>query len=185
MSLWSSRYCCYASSSRGGDRRMELFRIVGFLQRPTQRPRNCRTRSDSSIFARCANKCYGNARNNLVLPSLSGDTVAINAAVDLSAYFTTDKDGVVRPQGTGWDIGFMRLPMTVSQHLQRVWLQQFINLKAHQFEFPVKRPTRCALLFLLTRRRPRIILSLLTWGFAFFAAASLQDLPVFPFSRMV
>jgi hypothetical protein len=30
---------------------------------------------------------------------------AINKGVDLSTYFQTDKDGVLRPQGAGWDIG--------------------------------------------------------------------------------
>ncbi|MCX8089447.1 MAG: hypothetical protein N3I86_00710 [Verrucomicrobiae bacterium] len=33
------------------------------------------------------------------------DTAARDAGVNLSAYFSTDKDGVVRPQGAGWDIG--------------------------------------------------------------------------------
>ena len=33
------------------------------------------------------------------------DSVAKDAGVDLSAYFNTDKDGVNRPQGAGWDIG--------------------------------------------------------------------------------
>jgi hypothetical protein len=35
----------------------------------------------------------------------STDTVAIDAGVDLSAYFTTDKDGTIRPQGSAWDTG--------------------------------------------------------------------------------
>ncbi len=33
------------------------------------------------------------------------DSVARDAGLDLSAYFTSDKDGVIRPQGSGWDIG--------------------------------------------------------------------------------
>jgi hypothetical protein len=33
------------------------------------------------------------------------DTVAKDAGLSLSNYFTTDKDGVSRPQGAGWDIG--------------------------------------------------------------------------------
>ena len=37
---------------------------------------------------------------------LSGsDSVARDAGLDLSAYFTSDKGGVIRPQGSGWDIG--------------------------------------------------------------------------------
>ena len=43
------------------------------------------------------------AGNNL---HLSGsDTAAVNAGVQLSSYFGTDKDGILRPQGPGWDIG--------------------------------------------------------------------------------
>jgi hypothetical protein len=33
------------------------------------------------------------------------DTVAKDKGVSLSSYFTTDKDGVARPQGPAWDIG--------------------------------------------------------------------------------
>jgi hypothetical protein len=33
------------------------------------------------------------------------DSVALDAGLDLSAYFSGDKDGVIRPQGSGWDIG--------------------------------------------------------------------------------
>ena len=29
----------------------------------------------------------------------------IDAGTDLSAYFTTNKDGTTRPQGSAWDIG--------------------------------------------------------------------------------
>ena len=35
----------------------------------------------------------------------ASDSVARDAGLDLSAYFTSDKDGVTRPQGSGWDIG--------------------------------------------------------------------------------
>jgi hypothetical protein len=31
--------------------------------------------------------------------------VAKDAGVSLSSYFTTDKDGVTRPQGSAWNIG--------------------------------------------------------------------------------
>ncbi len=41
--------------------------------------------------------------NNLQLAS--NDVVAVNAGDDLSAYFTSDKKGVARPQGAAWDIG--------------------------------------------------------------------------------
>jgi hypothetical protein len=36
---------------------------------------------------------------------LRGDAVAVDRGVSLAQYFTTDKDGVIRPQGSGWDIG--------------------------------------------------------------------------------
>lgn len=35
----------------------------------------------------------------------SGDTVAKDKGVSLSSYFTTDKAGTTRPQGSAWDIG--------------------------------------------------------------------------------
>ncbi|WP_318349271.1 choice-of-anchor Q domain-containing protein [Aquipluma nitroreducens] len=35
----------------------------------------------------------------------SGDTVARDKGIDLGAYFTTDKDGVIRAEGIAWDIG--------------------------------------------------------------------------------
>jgi hypothetical protein len=35
----------------------------------------------------------------------AGDNTARDKGCDLSAYFTTDKDGNMRPQGTGWDVG--------------------------------------------------------------------------------
>ena len=35
----------------------------------------------------------------------SSDSAAKDAGVSLSSYFTTDHDGVIRPQGPGWDIG--------------------------------------------------------------------------------
>ena len=43
------------------------------------------------------------AGNNLRLSS--SDAAAMNGGVDLSSLFTSDKDGVSRPQGPGWDIG--------------------------------------------------------------------------------
>jgi parallel beta-helix repeat protein len=36
---------------------------------------------------------------------LQADSPCIDVGVDLSAHHTTDKDGVSRPQGAGWDIG--------------------------------------------------------------------------------
>jgi hypothetical protein len=45
----------------------------------------------------------GNINNDLHLQG--GDTVAIDHGLSLASYFTTDKDGVTRPQGNGWDIG--------------------------------------------------------------------------------
>jgi parallel beta-helix repeat protein len=36
---------------------------------------------------------------------LNPTSPCINAGVDLSTYFTTDRDGNTRPSGTGWDIG--------------------------------------------------------------------------------
>ncbi len=44
-----------------------------------------------------------NANNDLHLSSI--DKVAKDAGVSLSSYFTTDKDGKPRPQGSAWDIG--------------------------------------------------------------------------------
>ena len=41
--------------------------------------------------------------NNLALSS--SDTVAKDSAATLSSYFTTDKIGTARPQGSSWDIG--------------------------------------------------------------------------------
>lgn len=35
----------------------------------------------------------------------STDTVAKDAGLTLASYFSTDRDGVIRPQGTAWDIG--------------------------------------------------------------------------------
>ncbi len=43
------------------------------------------------------------SENNLRLSA--SDTVARDAGLDLSSYFTIDKDGVPRPQGSAWDIG--------------------------------------------------------------------------------
>lgn len=51
-----------------------------------------------------------NANNNLHLAST--DTVAKDAGISLSTYFTDDKDGVVRPQGPAWDIGAYEYPVT-------------------------------------------------------------------------
>lgn len=45
------------------------------------------------------------------------DTVARDAGVNLSAYFGGDKDGVARPQGTGWDIGPYELPVAGQANL--------------------------------------------------------------------
>jgi hypothetical protein len=36
---------------------------------------------------------------------LRGDEVAVDRGVSLAQYFATDKDGVTRPEGSGWDIG--------------------------------------------------------------------------------
>lgn len=36
---------------------------------------------------------------------VASDTMVINKGADLKTYFTTDKDGVSRPQGSAWDIG--------------------------------------------------------------------------------
>jgi hypothetical protein len=44
-----------------------------------------------------------NPNNDLHLAST--DTVAKDAGISLSSYFTDDKDGVSRPQGSAWDIG--------------------------------------------------------------------------------
>lgn len=46
---------------------------------------------------------FGGTNNDLHL--LGTDTVARNQGRDMSAYFTTDKDGVTRPQQAVWDIG--------------------------------------------------------------------------------
>jgi hypothetical protein len=35
----------------------------------------------------------------------SGDTTLKDAGTPMASYFTTDKDGVTRPQGSAWDIG--------------------------------------------------------------------------------
>jgi len=45
---------------------------------------------------------YG-AEGNVRLSS--GDTAAKEMGTDLSAYFTVDKDGISRPQGSAWDVG--------------------------------------------------------------------------------
>ena len=45
----------------------------------------------------------GNINNDLHLKS--GSAVAVDQGVSLAPYFTTDKDGVSRPQGADWDIG--------------------------------------------------------------------------------
>jgi hypothetical protein len=45
----------------------------------------------------------GAATNDFHL--LAGDTVARNTGVALASFFTTDKDGVARPQGGAWDRG--------------------------------------------------------------------------------
>ena len=44
-----------------------------------------------------------NINNNLHLAST--DNVAKDAGVSLGSYFTTDKDGITRPQGSAWNIG--------------------------------------------------------------------------------
>lgn len=46
---------------------------------------------------------HTNPSNDFHLSAL--DTTARGQGVDLSAYFTTDKDGVARPNGAAWDIG--------------------------------------------------------------------------------
>ena len=46
---------------------------------------------------------YGGLNNDFHLKSAA--TSLINQGADLSPYFTTDKDGISRPQGAGWDIG--------------------------------------------------------------------------------
>jgi hypothetical protein len=45
----------------------------------------------------------GSATNDFHL--LAGDTVARGTGVSLASFFTTDKDGVARPQGGAWDRG--------------------------------------------------------------------------------
>jgi hypothetical protein len=50
-----------------------------------------------------ANPLFVNAANADY--HLQSGSTAINTGLDLSAYFTTDKDGVARPQGAGWDMG--------------------------------------------------------------------------------
>jgi hypothetical protein len=46
---------------------------------------------------------YGGTNNDLHLTS--ADAVARDKGRDMSTYFSTDKDGVTRPQGSAWDIG--------------------------------------------------------------------------------
>jgi hypothetical protein len=45
----------------------------------------------------------GDTSNDYHLLPAASDLV--NKGTDLAAYFTTDKDGIVRPQGAAWDIG--------------------------------------------------------------------------------
>jgi len=54
----------------------------------------------------------GNITNDLHLQA--GDAVAIDHGLSLAAYFTTDKDGVTRPQGSAWDIGAYEFQTTSS-----------------------------------------------------------------------
>jgi hypothetical protein len=44
---------------------------------------------------------------------LQSDSPCIDTGVDLSTHHTTDKDGVSRPQGTGWDIGAYEFVQTL------------------------------------------------------------------------
>jgi len=44
----------------------------------------------------------------------AGDAVATDHGLSLAAYFTTDKDGVTRPQGSAWDIGAYEFQTTSS-----------------------------------------------------------------------
>jgi hypothetical protein len=44
----------------------------------------------------------------------------VDVGVDLSAHHTTDKDGMPRPQGIGWDIGAYELAHTLV-YLPSVW----------------------------------------------------------------
>jgi len=46
---------------------------------------------------------WGGPNNNLHLTS--ADTTARDQGTSMATYFTTDKDGVTRPQGSAWDIG--------------------------------------------------------------------------------
>jgi len=48
---------------------------------------------------------YTTSNNNNDLHLSSSDTVARDAGLSLINYFTTDKDGISRPQGSSWDIG--------------------------------------------------------------------------------
>ncbi len=57
----------------------------------------------------------GNLNNDLHLQA--GDTVAIDHGLSLADYFTTDKDGLTRPQGSAWDIGAYEFPATSSTAL--------------------------------------------------------------------
>ncbi len=44
----------------------------------------------------------------------SSDTAAKDHGTSLSAYFTSDKSGVARPQGSAWDIGAYEFPVSVT-----------------------------------------------------------------------
>jgi parallel beta-helix repeat protein len=47
---------------------------------------------------------------------LQSDSPCVDAGVDLSAHHTTDKDGVSRPQGAGWDIGAYEFVPSLELH---------------------------------------------------------------------
>lgn len=57
---------------------------------------------------------YSPANINNDLHLSGGDTVAVDHGLSLASYFTTDKDGVARPQGAGWDIGAYEYQPTTS-----------------------------------------------------------------------